>query len=220
MTHLDHAQCRVHMVAEQIAPRVADRRILAAMEAVPRHLFIPPELQHQAYDDRPLPIGYEQTISQPLMVALLLDALSLEGNERVLDVGTGSGYQAALLGKLAREVYSVEIVPELARRAQRALERVGATNVVCDVRDGSAGWPLHAPFDAIVVAAGAPLCPTELVDQLAPGGRLVIPVGPARMQVLHRITKREERTDVEHLTPCYFVPLIGSGGWPESARKA
>jgi protein-L-isoaspartate(D-aspartate) O-methyltransferase len=169
---------RLAMVEEQIAARgVTDARVLEAMRAVPRHHFVPQHLQAAAYEDRPLPIGHEQTISQPYIVAYMTDVLGVRPEHRVLEIGTGSGYQAAVLAKLAREVYTIEIVPELARTAARALQALGVSNVHVREGDGYAGWPDRAPFDRIMVTAAPERIPQPLIDQLAPSGRLVIPVG-------------------------------------------
>jgi protein-L-isoaspartate(D-aspartate) O-methyltransferase len=166
-----------------------------------------------AYEDRPLPIGYGQTISQPFMVASMLAEAGFTGDERVLDVGTGSGYQAAILGEITRDVVSIEIVPELALRASRTLSDLGIHNVVVVTGDGSVGWPDAAPYDVILVAAAAPRVPDELVEQLADGGRLLMPVGPSHgVQVLTRVTRRGERPQVERLDGCMFVPLVGRRG--------
>lgn len=205
---------RRDMVDRQLRARgIRDERVLRAFAEVPRQLFVPGYLQDQAYDDAPLPIGAGQTISQPLMVALMLEALELTGTERVLDVGSGSGYQAALLGRLAREVVSVEVVPELVEMARANLELAGIVNVEVVRGDGSLGYPTRAPYDAIVVAAGSPEVPQALVDQLADGGRLVIPVGGRYGQDCLRIRKRAEHTYQEDLGACAFVPLVGEGGW-------
>lgn len=202
------------MVKDQLRHRgISDERVLRAMSQVPRHLFVPDVFQRVAYEDGPLPIGHRQTISQPYMVARMVEALKLTGEERALDVGTGSGYQAAVLAKVAREVWSVEIVPELAESARERLARLGYSNVHVIVGNGSIGLPSHAPYSAIVVAAGSPDVPTALVDQLEPEGRLVIPVGPVGYQVLQRITKREGGLSTESLLPCVFVPLLGEKGW-------
>lgn len=210
-----HARLRDEMVERQIRGRVRDSGVLRAMKEVPRHLFVPPQHRDRAYADRPLRIGSGQTISQPLMVAILLEALELDGSERVLDVGTGSGYQAALLTRLAREVYSIEVRPELADSARRVLEAAGYPEVVCGVGDGSLGWREHAPYDAIVVAAAAPEIPRELIDQLTPGGRLVIPVGRRFLQRLVRV-RRGQGGELESrdLGYCSFVPLLGESGYP------
>jgi protein-L-isoaspartate(D-aspartate) O-methyltransferase len=205
---------RARMVNEQLRARgVRDPRVLQAMSEVPRHLFVPEALRGRAYDDEPLPIGLRQTISQPYMVALMLEAMELTGSERVLEVGTGSGYQAALLGELAREVWSVEIIPELADGARRLMADLGYSNVHAVVADGSIGLPAHAPYDAIVVAAGAPEVPAALVRQLAQGGRLLVPVGGSDHQMLQRIRRDGAATTTEALLSCAFVPLVGAQGW-------
>ncbi|MFW5875631.1 MAG: protein-L-isoaspartate(D-aspartate) O-methyltransferase [Myxococcota bacterium] len=205
---------RLAMVQSQLRRRgIRDERVLEAFAAVPRHLFVPDSLRESAYADGPLPIGHGQTISQPLMIALMLDGLNLRGDERVLDVGSGSGYQAALLAHMAREVVSIEVVPELVQMARRNLERAGITNVEVIEGDGSVGYAPRAPYDAIVVAAGSPDVPQALVDQLAEDGRLVIPVGPRYGQSCHRLRKRQGRIQHEDLGACAFVPLVGEGGW-------
>ncbi len=204
-----HARARAAMVALLRARGVGDPAVLAAMSAVPRHRFVDPAQSDAAYADTPLPIGHGQTISQPEMVAVMLEALGLTGDEHVLEVGTGSGYQAALLGQLARDVVTVEIVPELAARAREALAATGADNVRVHLGDGSLGWPAGAPYDAIVVAAAAPRVPAPLVDQLADGGRLVLPVA----QSLTRVTRHGDAVDEVRLGGCAFVPLVGAQGW-------
>jgi protein-L-isoaspartate(D-aspartate) O-methyltransferase len=205
---------RMAMVDEQLRERgIADDRVLGAMSKVPRHLFVPQALRRVAYEDGAFPIGHGQTISQPYMVARMVEALELTGEERVLDIGTGSGYQAAVLSELAREVWSVEIVPELADEARERLARLGYSNVHVVTANGSVGLPNHAPFDAIVVAAAAPELPQSLVDQLGPGGRLVIPIGDIGIQMLRRIRKIGVRTPSEALLDCVFVPLVGEEGW-------
>jgi protein-L-isoaspartate(D-aspartate) O-methyltransferase len=207
---------RKKMVAQQIAPRgVRDRRVLAAMEAVPRHLFVPDHLWHVAYRDHPLPIGQGQTISQPLMVAIMVDALELRSGDRVLDVGGGSGYQAAVLAQLCDEVVSIEWLPDLAERLRENLARADVTNVRVVVGDGSVGYPPGAPYDGIVVGAAAPAVPAPLVEQLAVGGRLVIPVG-GRMsfQELLRLRRTPDGVSApERLGACAFVPLLGEHGF-------
>ena len=208
---------RAQMVRDQLQARgVTDQRVLDAMAAVPRHDFVSQELRGVAYSDRPLPIGSGQTISQPQMVGTLLEALELRGDETVLDVGTGSGYQAALLARLAGSVVSVEIIPELAASAQKRLRWLGYPDVEVVVGDGSLGWPGRAPYEAIVVAAGAPRIPAALVDQLADGGRLVIPVGERAEQQLLRVRKHQNALSTEQLVGCFFVPLVGRAGWAEA----
>jgi len=207
------------MVARQIRDRgIRSARVLEAMATVPRHLFVPAELVRQAYADEPLPIGAGQTISQPFMVAAMAEALLLEGHERMLEVGCGSGYQAAVLSRLAREVIAVETQAALAASARERLARLGYENVAVEEGDGSAGWPASAPYDAILVTAAAPEIPRPLVDQLAEGGRLVIPVGGSKHQELLRIVKRGDRTTEESLYACRFVPLLGRYGWRQGTQ--
>jgi protein-L-isoaspartate(D-aspartate) O-methyltransferase len=206
------------MVEQLRARGVTNRRVLDAMRELPRHDFVPPRVRRFAYDDSPLPIGNGQSISQPLMVATMLEALELKGDERVLDIGTGSGYQAALLSRLARDVISIEIVPALARTADSRLKRPGNANVRVILGDGSLGWPAEAPYQAIVVAAGAPRVPAALVDQLDDDhGRLVIPVGEPLGQQLLRVRKRDRILTTEELAWCDFVPLRGRAGWSRNA---
>jgi protein-L-isoaspartate(D-aspartate) O-methyltransferase len=193
---------------------IRDERVLAAIAAVPRELFVPEDLRRHAYADRALPIGAGQTISQPYMVATMLEALGLDGG-RALDVGTGSGYQAALLAELADEVVTIERVPELAEEARRTLERAGYERVDVLVGDGTLGVPERAPFDGIVVAAAAPAVPDALYDQLAPGGRLVVPVGSRRDQWLEIVERGPEGPVRSRTVPCRFVPLLGSEGFDE-----
>jgi protein-L-isoaspartate(D-aspartate) O-methyltransferase len=212
---------RREMVARQIRDRgIRSRRVLDAMGSVPRHLFVLPEHVFAAYADEPLPIGEGQTISQPFMVAAMADALSLEGHERVLEIGAGSGYQAAVLSLLAREVIAVETQPVLASAARERLARLGYANVHIEEADGSLGWPSTAPYDAILVTAGAPSVPPPLIEQLAEGGRLVIPVGRPEQQELLRIVKRDTRTSQESLYACRFVPLLGRYGWRQDPQEA
>ena len=203
------AAARERMVEEQIEARgVRDPRVLDAMRQVPRHELVPAAQRAHAYEDRPLPIGQGQTISQPYVVAAMTEALALSGGERVLEVGTGSGYQAAVLSRLAKQVYSIEIVPELARRAKADLARLGYANVEVRQGDGWRGWPEHAPFDAIVVTAAPEEVPPDLLAQLAPGGRLVIPVG-AREQQLMVLRKTPSGITREVLFGVRFVPMTG-----------
>ncbi len=192
---------------------ITDERVLMAFSRVPRERFAPPEYAADAYQDRPLPIGHGQTISQPRMVAMMLQELALRGSEKVLDVGTGSGYQAALLALLAREVVTVERIPELAERAARVLSDLGYANVTVHLAGLALGWPRDAPYDAIVVAAAAPRVPQALVDQLAPGGRLVIPVGDRREQDLMLVENRPEGVTLTRKGACRFVPLVGKGAF-------
>jgi protein-L-isoaspartate(D-aspartate) O-methyltransferase len=203
------------MVEEQLRARdIVDRRVLEAMERVPRELFVPEELRMRAYEDAALPIGAGQTISQPYMVALICQEAAVRPGQRVLDVGTGSGYQAAVLSRLAEKVVSVERVGTLAERSRRILRQLGYANVHVHEAQDVLGWPDEAPYDGIVVAAAAPSVPTSLVDQLSDGGRLVIPVGPPFDQNLVRVTKSSTGNQVSWLGPCRFVHLIGEEGWP------
>jgi protein-L-isoaspartate(D-aspartate) O-methyltransferase len=214
MGSLDFAALRERMVRQQIEARgVHDARVLAAMRSVPRHLFVDADAQANAYSDHPLPIGEGQTISQPLMVALMTAALAPAPGMRVLEIGTGSGYQAAVLSAIVKEVFTVERRPALARRAEAALARAGITNVQVKVGDGSEGWASEAPFDGIIVTAGAPRVPEVLVDQLADGGRLVVPVGSPDQQLLTIVRREGDRLDREVQDACVFVPLIGRYGW-------
>lgn len=213
-TQTDLAKLRERMVEQQLRSRaVHDERVLAVMEEVPRHEFVPPEYVDEAYDDHPVPIGESQTISQPYMVAVMTEALELRGHERVLEVGTGSGYQAAVLARLAQTVYTIEKSATLARSAEERLARLGFTNVVCLVGDGTLGYVEAAPFDAILVTAGAPSIPQPLKDQLAEGGRLVIPVGEMHSQELLQVKKIVGQFVERGVNYCRFVPLIGRYGW-------
>lgn len=206
-----HSAERARLVDRALRPRIRDERVLEAMRKVPRHLFVPETIRGASYEDRPLPIGRGQTISQPTMVAIMLEEAQLRGDERVLDIGSGSGYQSALLGELVREVYAIEIVPELVGRARRALQRAGATNVTVIEGDGRNGYEPAAPYDAIFVAAAAREVPQPLVDQLAEGGRLLLPVGHAFGQTLTLVRKRNGRISREQRGLCAFVPLVGGG---------
>ena len=212
---------RQRMVEEQLKRRgIHDQRVLAAMQIVPRHLFVPASWRVQAYEDMPLSIGHQQTISQPYIVALMLEALELAGTERVLEVGTGSGYQAALLGWLAQHVSTVEIIPELAQSARAVLFQLGYKNVEVVAANGSIGWKTGAPYDAIIVAAASPAVPQPLVEQLQEGGRLVLPVGDLFAQVLLRVRKQQGKIVTEDLGGCAFVPLVGEEGWKSGTFSA
>jgi protein-L-isoaspartate(D-aspartate) O-methyltransferase len=209
-----YAEARARMVAEQLEGRdIVDERVLAAMARVPRELFVPERLRPRAYDDAALPIGGGQTISQPYMVARICEALALTGRERVLDVGTGSGYQAAVLAELAAEVVTIERVPELAERARENLASAGYDRVEVRVGDGTLGVPDRAPFGAIAVAAAAPELPRTLYEQLEPRGRLVVPIGGRRGQRLEVIVRSPEGPAVIRSVPCRFVPLVGEEGF-------
>jgi len=210
-TSADLTAKRERMVEQQIAGRdVKNPRVLAAMRSVPRHLFVPPEMADSAYDDRPLPIGHGQTISQPYIVALMTELARPEPTDRALEVGTGSGYQAAVLASLVSHVYTIEIFPELANEAAARLERLGIRNVTVRAGDGYAGWPEHAPFDIILVTAAPEHVPEPLLQQLAPGGRLVVPVGPQyEIQELQLIEKDSSgRLHTTRVAPVRFVPLL------------
>jgi protein-L-isoaspartate(D-aspartate) O-methyltransferase len=211
---IDFPKARSKMVEDQIISRgIKDARVIAAMKKVPRHLFVEEALQSQAYSDHPLPIGEKQTISQPYMVALMTEALQLKGKEKVLEIGGGSGYQTAILAELSEKVFSIERIRSLAIRARQLLYELGYYNVELKIFDGTYGWMEEAPFDAIIVAAGAPDIPQPLLDQLAMDGRLVIPVGDAYVQDLIRVTKTDKGIKREDLGGCRFVKLIGRYGW-------
>ena len=213
-----YAAERQIMVAAQLRGRgILDQRVLDAMARVPRHEFVAEEYREQAYEDHPIPIGEGQTVSQPYIVAVTLDALSLQPSFKVLEIGTGSGYQTALLAELCREVYSVERHAPLARDAEATLARLGYNNVSVIVGDGSQGLPAMAPFDAIVVSAAAPQIPTPLFEQLHEGGRMVIPVGPPQAQELQLVRKQDGRLMLHSLDGCRFVPLIGGQGYSSSS---
>jgi protein-L-isoaspartate(D-aspartate) O-methyltransferase len=208
------ARERAEMVQVQLLERgIRDERVLEVMLRIPRHEFVSPEYRSQAYEDHPLPIGEEQTISQPFIIAVSLQALSLQGTESVLEVGTGSGYQTALLALLARNVYSIERHSTLAKSAEAILVRLALNNVRVVVGDGSYGLLEHAPFDSIVVGAAAPGLPRSLFDQLSENGRMVIPVGPPQAQELQLVRKRDGKPIIEVLEGCRFVPLVGAEGY-------
>ncbi len=214
-------ELRHQMVTDQIERRgIKDQRLLEALREVPRHEFVPPDQQRSAYIDAPLPIGDSQTISQPYIVALMTSLLELSGEETVLEVGTGSGYQAAILARLAGKVYTLERVERLAEQAQARLERLGYENVEVVRRDGTAGLPEHAPYEAILVTAAAPRLPPPLENQLADDGRLVLPVGGRLGQVLELWRREGDRMVSERVTPVAFVPLIGKHAWPEDGGSA
>lgn len=211
---LDFDAARDRMVTQQLESRdISDQRVLQAMRQVPRHLFVPEDRQNEAYQDRPLSIGYGQTISQPYIVGYMTAALALSGDEKVLEVGTGSGYQAAVLSRVASQVKTVEYIPELADTARTALAKLGYDNVEVLVGDGSAGWPEEAPYEAIMFTAAAPEIPAPLRDQLADGGRLVGPVGSRYDQVLVRLRRISNEWKTETLKAVIFVPLVGEHGW-------
>lgn len=214
MKETDFAAARAAMVESQLVCRgISDKKVLGAFKKVPRHEFVPKEFLQNAYDDYPLPIGGNQTISQPYMVALMTELLGLTGGEKVLEIGAGSGYQAAILAELAGEIYSVERLPSLAETARAALEAHGYRNVKIKVGDGTLGWEENAPYDGIIVTAGAPALPPSLVRQLKEDGRLVIPVGGEFGQVLTVVTKKGNTVKTKEVCGCVFVPLVGKEGW-------
>jgi protein-L-isoaspartate(D-aspartate) O-methyltransferase len=208
------AWAREKMLEKQIVDRVKDERVLDVMRKVPRHLFVEGHQRMNAYNDTPLPIGEGQTISQPLMVAMMSEALQLSGTETVLEIGTGSGYQTAILAELVQRVYSMERIPSLTGKARKTLDSLGYNNVLIKLSDGTLGWNEYAPYDRILVTAGSPSIPVPLTEQLKPGGILVIPVGSNSAQELTRVTKREDGTlKEERLGSCVFVKLVGKHGW-------
>jgi protein-L-isoaspartate(D-aspartate) O-methyltransferase len=214
----DFERQRLLMVEEQLRKRgISDDLVLRAIAETPRHLFIPAEIQPNAYEDGPLPIGFDQTISQPYMVGLMTEKLCLTGSERVLEVGTGSGYQAAILSKLAAHVVSIEHYPLLSASARQVLARLGLLErIVLAVGDGSLGFPEMAPFDRIIVTAGSPRIPRSLLGQLAEGGILILPLGERERQVLIRVTKQGGAFQTVELVDCTFVPLVGEEGWQKA----
>jgi protein-L-isoaspartate(D-aspartate) O-methyltransferase len=209
-----YAELRKKMVRQQIAARgVSEKRVLEAMLHVPRHLFVPEEIRDRAYEDSPLPIGDGQTISQPYMVAWMTELLEIKELDRVLEIGTGSGYQAAILCELGGDIFSIEKYASLGRAAEDRLRYLGYQNFHLLVGDGTLGWPEEAPFDGILVTAGSPSVPQPLLEQLAEGGRLVIPVGPSGMQMLKRIRHKGNEFLTSDEGTCVFVPLVGRFGW-------
>lgn len=211
---MDFEAARARLI-EHLGREIRDERVLVAMASIPRERFVPPEEQDLAYEDVPLPIGLDQTISQPFIVALMTETLELTGSEKVLEVGTGSGYQTAILAELARLVITVERLPALTEGAKRALDSLGYTNVVVHLAEKTLGWPTEAPYDAIMVTAGAPRVPVDLLAQLAIGGRLVIPIGSRYVQELYKVTKCRKKNIVQNLGGCRFVPLIDKDAWEE-----
>ena len=211
-----YAYRRAQMVESLTREGISNRRVLEAMAEIPRHFFVPEAFRHQAYDgDVSINIGEGQTISQPRIVALMTESARIDPDDRVLEIGTGSGYQAAVLARLARFVFTIERVASLARQAKAVLDQLGIDNVSVKVMDGTLGWRAQAPFDAILVTAAAPEVPEPLVEQLADGGRLVVPVGPRDTQVLKIVERRGQRTFAHELKGACFVPLIGRHGWEE-----
>jgi protein-L-isoaspartate(D-aspartate) O-methyltransferase len=201
--------------------KIADQRVLDAINRVPRHLFVPDALKAQAYKDNALPIASGQTISQPFIVARMTELLELTGQEKILEIGAGSGYQTAVLSLLARKVFAIERIPNLAKEAEMKLRYLGIRNFSLKCSDGTEGWPVYAPYDAILVAAGSPKVPEPLIDQLRIGGRLVIPIGEdQKTQHLIRVTRNETGFTTEDFGPCAFVPLIGQHGWKQSGTAS
>ena len=211
---MDFEAARARLVKD-LSTEIKDKRVLAAMARIPRELFVPPESRHLAYEDGPLPIGSGQTISQPFIIALMTEALELTGSEKVLEVGTGSGYQTAILAELSRLVITTERIPALAETARRVLDSLGYTNIEMHLAEETLGWQKGAPYDTILVTAGAPRAPTDLLAQLALGGRLVIPVGSRYLQELCKITRHRKKNIVQNLGGCRFVSLIGKDAWKE-----
>jgi protein-L-isoaspartate(D-aspartate) O-methyltransferase len=211
---MDFEAARAELIG-QLSTEIRDQQVLAAMRAIPRELFVPPESRNLAYADKPLPIGYGQTISQPFIIALMTEALELKGKEKVLEIGTGSGYQAAILAELAEKVITTERVKPLAKMAKILLDRLGYTNIEVHLAEETLGWRQEAPYDAIMVTAAAPKVPPELIAQLAIGGRLVIPVGSRFVQELCKISRGRKKNKIENLGGCRFVSLIGRGAWEE-----
>ena len=211
---MEFEKARARLV-EHLSTEISDQRVLAAIARVPRERFVPEAERYLAYEDAPLPIGLEQTISQPFIIALMTQALALTGNEKVLEIGTGSGYQAAILAELARLVYTVERLPALSQAAGEVLKKLGYRNIFLRLSGKTLGWPEEAPYHAIIVTAAAPRVPAELLAQLAIGGRMVIPVGPRYQQELYKITRGERENRLERLGGCRFVSLIGEGAWQD-----
>lgn len=212
---IEQQQARLRRQLE--ARGITDQRVLDVIAATRRDLFVPAEVRHLAYDDNALPIGQGQTISQPFIVALMTQELELTGSERVLEIGTGSGYQTAILAQLARDVVTVERIAELSRPAQSVLADLGYTNIEFRIGDGTLGCPERAPYDGILVTAAAPDVPPPLYDQLVPGGRIVIPVGDEYMQMLKKVIREEPKPRVIDLCSCRFVKLVGQAGWPNES---
>ncbi|UCB43744.1 MAG: protein-L-isoaspartate(D-aspartate) O-methyltransferase [Dehalococcoidales bacterium] len=211
---MDFEEARTHLI-ESLASEIKDKRVLAAMARIPREHFVPPESARHAYEDRPLPIGLDQTISQPFIVACMTEGLELTGKEKVLEIGTGSGYQTAILSELARLVVSTERLPQLLEIARESLGSLGYNNIELHLAEETLGWKARAPFDAIIATAAAPRIPDELVAQLKIGGRMIIPVGSRYVQELCKLTRHRNHNEVRNLGACRFVSLIGKGAWPE-----
>jgi protein-L-isoaspartate(D-aspartate) O-methyltransferase len=211
---IDYKAARASLI-KALSSEIGDKHVLDAMSRLPRELFVPPESRPAAYEDRPLPIGCEQTISQPYIIALMTSALELTGSEKVLEIGTGSGYQTAILAELAGRVITVERLSSLAESARKVLDSLGYKNIETHIAGETLGWKKGAPYNAILVTAGAPDLPGELLDQLAYGGRMVIPVGSRYIQELYRVTKRKDRNVIQKLGGCRFVSLIGKNAWED-----
>jgi protein-L-isoaspartate(D-aspartate) O-methyltransferase len=211
---MDFEAARARLI-EHLSAEIKDKRVLAVMAHIPRERFVPPESRHLAYEDIPLPIGLEQTISQPFIIALMTEALELTGSEKVLEIGTGSGYQAAILAELAGLVITVERLAPLAKAAKRVLKSLGYSNIEIHLAEETLGWLGGAPYDAIMVTAGAPRVPPDLLAQLAIGGRMIIPTGSRYLQELCKITKHKKKNKVQNLGGCRFVSLIGKNAWEE-----
>ncbi|MFP4084342.1 MAG: protein-L-isoaspartate(D-aspartate) O-methyltransferase [Desulfonatronovibrio sp.] len=210
----DYTMERNRMVEEQLVPRgITDPRVLNAMRSVPRHRFVEAGQEDIAYSDQPLPIGQQQTISQPYIVALMTQALELKPEDRVLEIGTGSGYQAAVLAELAHTVYTIEKIEPLLEQARTVLKALGYDNVISKLHNGTQGWPQHAPYNAIMVTAGAPEVPRPLLEQMEEGGRMVIPVGDQTLQEMLKVTRKNGNVQMEKIGGCRFVPLRGEHGW-------
>lgn len=211
---MDFNSARENMVKSQLIPRgIKDQRVLETMRKVPRHLFVGESFQHRAYDDMALSIGEGQTISQPYMVAVMTELLGLKGDEKVLEIGTGSGYQAAIIAELAKEVFTVERIAFLAEQAKERFVSLGYVNIHVRVSDGTVGWPEEGPFDRVIITAGGPEIPKPLLEQLSDHGILVAPVGDRFSQRLIRLKKTKDKVIEDYHTPCVFVPLIGEYGW-------
>ena len=211
---MDFEAARARLI-KHLSGEIRDERVVAVMARTSREWFVPLGERDSAYEDIPLPIGLDQTISQPFIVALMTEALELTGNEKVLEVGTGSGYQTAILAELARSVITVERLPALTERAKRVLGDLGYTNIALHLAEKTLGWQAEAPYDAIVVTAGAPVVPADLLAQLVIGGQLVIPIGSRYLQELYKVTKRSKKNLVQKLGGCRFVPLINKNAWEE-----
>ena len=208
----DYTAARAGLITH-LSSEIRDKRVLAAMSRIPRELFVPVENRSLAYEDHPLSIGHGQTISQPYIIALMTQELDLTGNEKVLEIGTGSGYQSAILAELANTVHTVERLPALAESARKTLDHLGYKNIKIHLAETNLGWQKEAPYDAIIVTAGSPGIPDELIKQLATGGRMIIPVGSRSTQELCKIIKSENSNDIQKLGGCRFVSLIGAGAW-------